>query len=136
MTQGTLRRWIMYLMLFGHTASIFMAPMLIEQFNDALTVGTTLLPVTAAVMMFIVQFHQENFFGADTDKKLVASDAAILTLVLTIICNLSIIGMIYLYFIGRIATVEALQRGVGLLDTAIMAYLILLLRRLFERQHQ
>jgi len=124
----------MYLMLGGHIAAIFAAPVLIANFSEALTVSLTILPVTAAIIMFIVQFHQENFYGARTDKKRVSSDAAALTLILSALSVLSITGMLYLYYIGHIPTIEILQRAVSLADTAIIVYLILLLRRLFERQ--
>ena len=134
MRQGLLRQIVMYLMLTGHIAAIFAAPLLIANFGEALSVSLTILPVTAAIIMFIVQFHQENFFGTTTDEKRVSSDAAGLTLILSALSVLSIIGMLYLYYVGHIPTIEFLQRSVSLIDTAIMVYLILLLRRLFERQ--
>jgi hypothetical protein len=124
----------MYLMLGGHIAAIFAAPVLIANFSEALTVSLTILPVTAAIIMFIVQFHQENFYGAGTDEKRVSSDAASLTLILSALSVLSITGMLYLYYIGHIPTIEVLQRAVSLADTGIIVYLILLLRRLFERE--
>jgi hypothetical protein len=126
MTQGSLRRVVMYLMLLGHVAAIFIAPALIANFNDALSVSVTLLPITAAVTMFIVQFHQENFFGAKTDQLIVSRDAAVLTIILSSLSVISIIGVIYFYYIGQISTIEVLQRSVGLIDTAIIVYLILL----------
>ena len=109
MRQGLLRQIVMYLMLVGHIAAIFAAPVLIANFNEALSVSLTILPVTAAIIMFIVQFHQENFYGASTDEKRVSSDAAGLTLILSAL-------------------------SVSLAETGIIVYLILLLRRLFERQ--
>jgi hypothetical protein len=134
MRQGLLRQIVMYFMLGGHIAAIFAAPVLIANFNEALSVSLTILPVTAAIIMFIVQFHQENFYGAGTDEKRVSSDAAGLTLILSALSVLSITGMLYLYYIGHIPTIEILQRAVSLADTGIIVYLILLLRRLFERQ--
>jgi hypothetical protein len=134
MRQGLLRQIVMYLMLVGHIAAIFAAPVLIANFNEALSVSLTILPVTAAIIMFIVQFHQENFYGAGTDEKRVSSDAAGLTLILSALSVLSITGMLYLYYIGHIPTIEILQRAVSLAETGIIVYLILLLRRLFERQ--
>jgi DMSO reductase anchor subunit len=134
MRQGLLRQIVMYLMLGGHVAAIFAAPVLIASFSEALTVSLTILPVTAAIIMFIVQFHQENFYGSSTDEKRVSSDAAALTLILSALSVLSITGMLYLYYVGRIPTIEVLQRAVSLIDTGIIVYLILLLRRLFERE--
>jgi DMSO reductase anchor subunit len=134
MRQGLLRQIVMYLMLGGHLAAIFVAPVLIANFSEALTVSLTILPVTAAIIMFIVQFHQENFYGSSTDEKRVSSDAAGLTLILSALSVLSITGMLYLYYIGHIPTIEILQRAVSLVDTGIIVYLILLLQRLFERQ--
>jgi hypothetical protein len=133
MRQGLLRQIVMYLMLTGHIVAIFAAPVFIANFGEALTVSLTILPVTAAIIMFIVQFHQENFFGTTTDDKMVSSDAAGLTLILAAASVLSIVAMLYLYYVGRIPTVEILQRSVNLIDTGIIVYLILLLRRLFER---
>jgi hypothetical protein len=133
MRQGLLRRSVMYLMLAGHIAAIFAAPIFIANFGEALSVSLTILPVTAAIIMFIVQFHQENFFGTSTDDKMVSSDAAGLTLILSALSVLSILGMLYLYYVGHIPTIETLQRSVSLIETGIVVYLILLLRRLFER---
>jgi len=123
----------MYLMLTGHIVAIIMAPMLISNFSEALNVSLTILPVTAAIIMFIVQFHQENFFGTTTDEKMVSSDAAGLTIILSTLSVVLIIAMIYLYYVGHISTIEMLQRTVSLTDTGIIVYLILLLRRLYER---
>ena len=133
MRQGRLRQLVMYLMLTGHVVAIFLAPVLISNFNEALSISITILPVTAAIIMFIVQFHQENFFGTTTDEKMVSRDAATLTLVLSSLSVIIIVAMIYLYYVGRIGTIEMLQRAVSLADTGIIVYLMLLLRRLYER---
>jgi hypothetical protein len=133
MRQGLLRQIVMYLMLTGHIVAIVMAPVLISNFSEALNVSLTILPVTAAIIMFIVQFHQENFFGTTTDEKVVSSDAASLTIILSTLSVVLIVAMIYLYYVGRISTIEMLQRSVSLTDTGIIVYLILLLRRLYER---
>jgi hypothetical protein len=133
MRQGLLRQIVMYLMLTGHIVAMFMAPALISNFGEALSISITILPVTAAIIMFIVQFHQENFFGASTDDKMVSSDAASLTIILSTLSVVIIIAMIYLYYVGRISTIEMLQRSVSLADTGIIVYLMMLLRRLYER---
>ena len=52
MRQGLLRQIVMYLMLGGHIAAIFAAPVLIANFSEALSVSLTILPVTAAIIMF------------------------------------------------------------------------------------
>jgi hypothetical protein len=130
--QGLLRQIVMYLMLGGHIAAIFAAPVLIANFSEALSVSLTLLPVTAAIIMFIVQFHQENFYGVSRDEKRVSSDAAGITLILSALSVLSITGMLYLYFIGHIPTIEILQLAVSLADTGIIVYLILLLAAVRE----
>src|SRR5262245_33326105 len=132
MRQGLLRQIVMYLMLGGHIAAIFAAPVLIANFSEALSVSLTILPVTAAIIMFIVQFHQENFYGASRDEKRVSSDAAGSTLILSALDVLSITGMLYLYFIGHIPTIEILQLAVSLADTGIIVYLILLLAAVRE----
>jgi hypothetical protein len=133
MRQGRLRQIVMYLMLTGHIVAIVMAPILISNFGEALNVSLTILPVTAAIIMFIVQFHQENFFGATTDDKIVSTDAAALTIILSALSVVIIIALICLYYVGHVSTIELLQRAVSLTDTGIIVYLILLLRRLYER---
>lgn len=134
MRQGTLRRIITYLMLFGHAVALSLTPVLMGSFQEATNVSLSLLPVTAALLTFVVQFHQENFLGAKSDEKSVTVDAAVLTIGLTTLLLGAIIGLIYLYYLGRITTIEELQRAVSLVDAGIIAYLVVLVRRLFERQ--
>src|SRR5688500_3227336 len=115
MTQGLLRRAIMWLVLLGHIGAIALSFALISQFDEALGIALTLLPVTATIFMFIVQFHGENFFGSDTDIKRVSTDAASLTIVLAATMVLSIHTLIVFYYYGRIGSVDLLQKGVSIL---------------------
>jgi p-aminobenzoyl-glutamate transporter AbgT len=133
MRQGLLRTVVMWLVLAGHISSIVLCLVMISDFDQALTVALVLLPLTATILMFIVQFNDENFFGAGSDSKIVASNPAYLTIVLALALIIAIIGSIYGYYTGRIATIELLQKTVGLVDSGLAVYLTILLRRLFER---
>jgi hypothetical protein len=131
MKRRLLRRIVGQVMLIGHLLAIALAILVISDFQNALTVSATLLPVTSAVFTFVVQFHHDNFFETRLDRKIVSGDAAATTIVLSVALVLAIIGSIYLYYSGSIPTVESLQQLVGLIDSGIVAYLMVLLRRLF-----
>jgi hypothetical protein len=131
--QGTLRRAVMWLMLVGHVTASALCFLLIGDSDEALVAASGLLPVTATLLTFIVQFHADNFFGTETDNKVVSVDAASLTIVLSGLLIALLNGAVLGYYFGKIASVELLQKMVNFVDTAIAVYLVLLLRRLFER---
>lgn len=133
MTQGLLRRLVMWTIFVGHILAIGLCFALISNFDSALGVALCLAPLTATIFMFIVQFHDENFYGTETNKKLVSVDAASLTIVLSVVLVATIILLTWGYHTARIGSVETLQKGVSLVDSGIAVYLTILLRRLFER---
>jgi uncharacterized protein YacL len=123
----------MWLMLLGHITAAGLCFILIGDFNESLGIASSLLPVTATLIMFIVQFHTENFYGTKTDARIVSVDAASLTIALSSILIAALNGLVIAYYIGKLGSVELLQKAVNFLDTGIVVYLVLLLRRLFER---
>jgi hypothetical protein len=124
----------MWLVLAGHLISIALSFFLISDFGEALGVALCLLPLTATILMFIVQFHDENFLGSSTDEAVVSTDAAWLTLVLSAVLLMAIVFALVGYYWGRIGSIGTLQKAVSLIDTAVAVYLTILLRRLFERR--
>lgn len=134
MRQGLLRRIVMWLVFVGHILAIGLCFALISDFSEALGVALCMLPLTATIFMFIVQFHDENFYGAKSDVEIVSVDAASLTIGLSLVLIVALVLLNFAYAHARIGSVATLQKAVSLVDSGIAVYLTILLKRLFERK--
>lgn len=133
MTQGTLRRIVTWIILIGHCSSAFFGFLFIGNFDEAVGVALCLLPVTSTLVMFIIQFQRDNFFGSLTDTKTVSPDASFTTLFLSIVLVIALNLTIYGYYVGRIGSIDSLQKSINIIDSGVVVYLLILLRQLFER---
>jgi hypothetical protein len=129
--QGTVRAAVSWIVLVSHLTAIFSAPFLIIDFSDAMDVILILCPLTGAFVLIVVQ-HYAQAFEISTDRPVLLDvNAALMTIFLCVVLAVAIVGVQYLYWMGRIPDIEMLKRAVGVVDTVIGGYTAILIKSLF-----
>lgn len=131
MEQSTVRAVVGWMLLLSHLAAIFSAPFFLISFNDAMDVILILCPLTGAFVLIIVQHYAEVMAIADPPHVKLNKNAAVMTMFLCIALCVAVIGVQYLYWLGRIADIDTLKRAVGIIDTVIGGYTAIMIKRLF-----
>ena len=129
--QSTVRASVAWILLLSHLIAIFSAPFLIIDFSDALDVILIMCPLTGAFVLIVVQHYAEAFESVNDKSALINTNAALMTIFLCGVLAAAIVGVQYMYWTGRIPSIEMLKRSVGVIDTVIGGYAAILIKRLF-----
>jgi hypothetical protein len=129
--QDVVRASVGWILLVSHLVAFFLCPFLVIDFSDAMDVILIMCPLTGLFVLIVVQHYAEAFEASESDPVLLDVNAAGITIFLCIVLAISVVGVQYLYWTGRIPSIEMLKRAVGVIDTVIGGYSAVLIKRLF-----
>ncbi|QUS38641.1 hypothetical protein RPMA_07175 [Tardiphaga alba] len=125
-----LRAIVCWTILLLHVATIIAAPFLIVNFEHAMQVILILMPLTGLYVGVVVNFYSRD--GIADDQESFSLQFSALTIFLVFTFSVAVIGVQYLYYGGRVETLEQLKRAVGIIDTALGVYSGFMIKRLFR----
>lgn len=126
----TLRALVCWIVLLLHVATILASPFMIVDFSEAIDVILILMPLTGLYVGVVVNFYANQSSEPSTDR--FSMQFASLTIFLVSVFSVAVIGAQYLYYQGRVETLDDLKRAVGVIDTGLGVYSGFLVKRLFR----
>jgi|SRR5215831_10580538 len=90
-----------------------------------------LCPLTGAFVLIVVQHYAEVMDVAAPQQRLINKGSAMMTIFLCAVLAIAILGVLYMYWIGKVPSIDLLKRAVGIIDTVIGGYTAILIKKLF-----
>lgn len=125
-----LRGIVCWAVLLLHILTISASPFLIVDFSEAMEVILILMPLTGLYVGVVINFYANQRDDAKIDR--FSRQFSALTIFLVCAFSFAVIGVEYLYYEGRVETLEQLKRAVGIIDTGLGVYTGYLVKALFR----